>query len=85
MAIIGRREIRPMSTTSQATYAAVVCRCLLCGTKQIYVRDYLDELVSDGAMVVIFCDCYGDRTHQPVRIIPNEREAGPLVLSTKAI
>jgi hypothetical protein len=71
MAIVGRVENRPMSTTSPATYRAVVCRCLLCGRKQIYARDYGNALVG-GTNVLPFCDCYDAGFTQPIRIIPND-------------
>lgn len=72
MAIVGRTEIRPFATTSRETYVAVVCRCLLCGKKNIYARNYLGNYLYDGANIAPFCDCYGDNLLEPVRIIPND-------------
>lgn len=70
MAIVGRTEIRPRSTTSQATYTVLVCRCLLCGRKTTYT---LSKPLVDGGSVVPFCDCYGDNLLEPVRMIPNDK------------
>lgn len=65
MAIVGKLEMRPYSTTSYMMYRAVVCRCLLCGKKAVYARAH-DETVRP------FCDCYGNKL-QEIRIIPDAR------------
>lgn len=82
MALVGRVENRPMSTTSWSTYRVMVVRCLLCGKKSTFnvPSDYRhaegDKVVhAEGDTVVADCQCYDDAPggpHQPVRIIPND-------------
>ena len=91
MAIVGRTVIRPTNTAPPIHYYSwVEMRCLLCGKQATHALNSLTyqpqvELTQRDPMVVAFCDCYDDNIYHPVRMIPNEREAGPLVLSTKAI
>lgn len=76
MALVGKVETRPISTTSVATYRVLVIRCLLCGDKSDLVvpRTNADAIWTN--MVVPLCECY-DGNHegimQPIRIIPNDR------------
>jgi hypothetical protein len=69
MAIVGRIEIRPTSSSrSYDTYKALVCRCLLCGAKVTRITPYPDHVPS----VLSFCDCY-EGPLQPIRMIPNDK------------
>ncbi len=75
MALVGKLETRPTSTTSMATYRALVIRCLLCGdrTEHVVSRTYTG---ASGDAFVPRCECYDDSAEgplQPVRIIPNDR------------
>lgn len=75
MALIGRIETRPTSTTSVATYQVVVVRCLLCGEKSTFHAP-MGFRHTYGDKVVANCQCYDDAPggpHQPVRIVPNDR------------
>lgn len=74
MALVGRVETRPTSTTSRATYRVLAVRCLLCGKKSTFSvpRDYRP---ADGGKFIADCQCYDDALggpHQDVRIIPND-------------
>lgn len=74
MALVGKRETRPTSTTSRGSYEVLMVRCLLCGDKSEIVipRSYT---TSPDDKIVPKCDCYDGGSvgpHQPVRIIPND-------------
>ena len=79
MALVGRIETRPTSTTSIAMYQALVVRCLLCGHKMEVVvpHSHHPHYHHPGDRVVPACKCYddgsnGDTMLQPVRMIPND-------------
>lgn len=74
MALVGRVETRPTSTTTWSTFRVMVVRCLLCGKKSTFnVPSYYRH--AEGDKVVADCRCYDDALggpHQPVRIMPND-------------
>lgn len=74
MALVGKRETRPTSTTSRGSYEVLMIRCLLCGGKSEFVipRSYA---ITTTDSVVPTCHCYDDDPRalmQDVRIIPND-------------
>jgi hypothetical protein len=73
MALVGKVETRPTSTTSNLTYRAMVVRCLLCGYKSEHALPTTYRS-SDGDRFLPSCGCYNSSPEliQPVRIIPND-------------
>jgi hypothetical protein len=74
MALVGKLETRPTSTTSWATFRVLVTRCLLCGyrTEQAVRGNYIPP---DDYKIIPKCGCYDSvpvGPLQPVRIIPND-------------
>jgi hypothetical protein len=90
MAIVGRVVTRPANTAPPIRHISwVEMRCLLCGRKNTHGLGELTyhplvDLIPRSPMVVTFCDCYDDN-HQEVRMIPDDREAGPLLQCSKVI
>ena len=85
MAIIGKVMTRPTNTAPPIGHLSwVVMRCLLCGKKATHALNSLTyqpqvELTQRDPMVVAFCDCYDDNIYHPVRMIPDDRQARPLL------
>jgi hypothetical protein len=74
MALVGKIETRPTSTTSNLSYRVMMTRCLLCGQKSEFAVPTMYK-ISGGDKIFPSCDCYVDSPEslQPVRIIPNDR------------
>lgn len=74
MALIGKLETRPISTTSRATYDVLRSRCLLCGNAGEHVLPAV--YTGEGECRIIpLCHCYNADPAgllQPIRIISND-------------
>ena len=85
MAIVGKVVTRPTNTAPPIRYLSwVEMRCLLCGKKDTHALNSLTyqpqvELTLRDPMIATFCDCYGDNLLEFVRMIPDERQARPLL------
>ena len=88
MALVGRIETRPTSTTSRMIYRVMVVRCLLCGHRgENVIPSRLVELIPSRLVergvgldessyrIVPYCACYDTNRNgitQPVRIVSDD-------------